>query len=684
MKRILVILLTITSCLTSPLLCSGMVLPKGGYNVVISSTEDAPVKIAAGHLLRDFQSVTGSTPDLINTIPDGDAVNIVIVNASSSRPVVAPVILKELDGFESHRVYADAKSRRIYLYGKDMRGTIYAIYTFSEKVLGVPPLWFYSFWKPEKKKIIKVSDEMDYFFKSPQVRFRAWFPNDMDLFRPWHKISNTNDKSWYEAMLRLKLNTVELEATVTYPDYKVRQDAVFLKRYGLIQTSHHHVVCNNNFKNWAGYWEQVKHTEVPELLLANEDKMIEFWRYSIETVVKNDMENLWQVGFRGIGDQPFWAAIKDAPEDDQSRAEVINKMIRIQYELIREITGEDKPFVRMTFYDEISDLLAKGYLKPIVADNVLWTFVAGRRDHYPYDDLVNFNPEIPVNLGYYMNLQFTSTGAHLAAAEGPWKTEQNYRYVNSKKPLLFSVVNVGNFREFVMEMSANAKMMWDFESYDTDSFLRSYCEQYFGSQHAEEIARLYHDYYYSYWQQKPSEFPGMDRQFIFQDNRYARVFNQMEKPFASNQYDPNPLREIGYERIKGRTFRIDGESQVDSIIVGTRRAAADFKNVAARAEVINKKLDKKCRPFFYDNLMAPCIYMSELSESLSLFMEAYKNSVPEERKMLIEDSEVHLKQARAALFATQRGVYDTWYEGESVIGFDKIIASMEKIKESCR
>ena len=45
---------------------------------------------------------------------------------------------------------------------------------------------------------------------------------------------------------------------------------------------------------------------------------------------------------------------------------------------------------------------------------------------------------------YYMNLQFTSTGAHLAPAEGPWKMEANYRYVNTRGPLTFSVVNAGN------------------------------------------------------------------------------------------------------------------------------------------------------------------------------------------------------------------------------------------------
>jgi hypothetical protein len=100
---------------------------------------------------------------------------------------------------------------------------------------------------------------------------------------------------------------------------------------------------------------------------------------------------------------------------------------------------------------------------------MIWTFVAGRRDHYPYDDLVNFSPSEGVKLGYYMNFNFASTGAHVAPAESPWKMEFNYRYVNDKAPLFFSVVNVGNFREFVLELSANAKFLWDCDAYDSGS-----------------------------------------------------------------------------------------------------------------------------------------------------------------------------------------------------------------------
>lgn len=652
-------------------------LKKGNFCLVMDPAEADPVKLAVQTLQRDFELVMGCKPELTEVPGQGYAVELVVVNASAPHMPVSAGCLRPLDDFESHRVYADPATRRIYLYGRDMRGTIYAIYTFSERFLGVPPLWYFSSWEPEIKKKVAIPAGYDYFCKSPQVRYRAWFPNDTDLFTPWRKLSRQNDELWLETMLRLKLNTVELEATVAYPDYRLNRQAGLLRKYGLVLTSHHHVACNNNLMNWAGYWREVRGMEPPKLLLSNEDALREFWQYSVETVCRNKQENLWQIAFRGVGDQPFWAAFDDAPREDKARAEVINRMIRIQLDMIKKATGENDPFVRMTFYDELSDLLAKGYLKPPTGENMLWTFVAGRRDHYPYDDLVAFDTTKHVKLGYYMNLQFTSTGAHLAQAEGPWKMEFNYRYVNTRGPLTFSVVNAGNLREFVMEMAANARMMWDMEEYDTDAFLRDFCAQYFGGNHAEEAAKLYADFYDAYWLQKPSEFPGLSRQFIFQDLRYARVFDQIGKRF--DDFSPNPLYEIGFERIPGRSFRIDGQNQVDSLLRGTELAASRFAAVTDRCHRLMRRLPPQNRKFFRDNLAAQCRYLENLSRSLYHFVRAYKQ--PGTRAEDLDRAIVFLEQTRDALWATQEGVFATWYAGDSTDrGIFNITAKLEMLR----
>lgn len=90
-----------------------------------------------------------------------------------------------------------------------------------------------------------------------------------------------------------------------------------------------------------------------------------------------------------------------------------------------------------------------------------------------------------------MNLQFTSSGAHLAQAEGSWKMEQNFKVANDVSPLHCSVINVGNIREFLLCCSAHAALMWNMGSYNTDTFLQDFCSRYFGQEHATEVAGLY-------------------------------------------------------------------------------------------------------------------------------------------------------------------------------------------------
>lgn len=645
-----------------------LTLKKGNFQIVVADKEAAPVKLAVQTLCDDFAKVIQWQPQVSNTLDQKSSViQIVVINKETASTLSKNKRLKSLDGFESHRVYTDPSKKCIYLLGEDMRGTIYAIYTFSEQILGVPPLHYFCSWVPEYKSSIEVPAELDFYQKSPQVRYRAWFPNDTDLFTPWRKLSKQNNELWLETMLRLKLNTVELEATVTYPDYKLNDQAELLRKYGLILTSHHHIALNNCFRNWDGYWRNVRGVEPPEFSLKQEQNLIDFWTYSVETVAHSNMENLWQITFRGAGDQPFWALFQDAPETDKERAEIINKMLRIQLNLIKKVTGDKDPYVRMTFYDELSDLLAMGYLNPPAGKNMLWTYVAARRDHYPNDDLVAFDTKRRVKLGYYMNLQFTSTGAHLAPAEGPWKMEANYRYVNNRAPLYFSVVNAGNIREFVLSMSANAKMMWDMNSYNTDIFLEEFCEKYFGKQHASEVAKLYHDYFYAYWQQKPSDFPGIDRQYLFHDLRYSRAFDQIAGRF--HDFTPNPLKDIGFERMPGRTFRLEKKNEVDSILVGMQKAAPRFEAVRKRCEKTMNLLDKDKQTFFRDNLYAPCKYMENLSKSMYHFVLAYKtqqNNETCEKNMRLAIS--YLEEARDALYSTQEGVFSQWYAGDTANG----------------
>jgi len=427
----------------------------------------------------------------------------------------------------------------------------------------------------------------------------------------------------------------------------------------------------------------------PELSLANEKYLEEFWRYNVESIVRNNINMLWVLGFRGRGDHPFWFTFKDAPTSMKERGEVISRMLAKQRQIVIDVTGNPNTQCRTIFYDELSDLLAKGYIHPPADDSTfIWTYVAARRDHFPNEDIQQLDKQKNLRLGYYFNYQFTSTGSHLAAGEGPWKMEDNYRYVASKtsKPIAFSVVNAGNIREFVMELSANAAMMWDFKSYKTDSFLKKFCGQYYGSSNATEVASLYFNYYNAYWQQRKPDLKGFNRQFVFQDLRYKRAIQEIGNAFHK-YYNPNPLTDIPAEQLKGRTYRIIPEdngatNQIDAVISGTTQSAAKFLAVAKSTNALYDKIDNNGKMLFNDNLRQPAYYMYYLNESLLSISKAYREENKTTKDELLKKSLTALHNAENALHKTQYGNFSSWYAGDRIFGFQNVYRIFDKIEKT--
>ena len=641
-------------------------LSTGNFQFVIRSDEISQVKFAAEKVIDDCNKVMDFKPEVSQYANAAKGVDIVILNYSTQKgkAFIEDNKLRPLKGqWESHRLYVSPEENRIYVYGFDMRGTIFAIYTFAEKILGVPPLRYWSSWEPQKHSNINVPDDFDESFDSPKVRYRAWFPNDCDLFVPWQNNNESRKEAWLETVLRLKLNCVEVEGGVLFDgNIGLNDDCKRLQKFGIVMTSHHHTPLAGGFVHWEEFWKGVKKTDVPKLTVESEEgknNIYQFYQHCIDCIKAAKIDYIWLIGFRGSGDHPFWEkgdkeiVVGGDPGNDKQRGEIINAMTEKMYEMIKNSTGDNNPFVRMTFYNELSNLMAQGYLNPPSGENVLWTYVAARRDHYPSKDLRQHNnPNVKV--GLYMNFQFTSTGSHLAPAEGPWKMEYNYRYAMSKAPLQFSVVNMGNLREHMGEASLNAAFLYFWDNYSTDDFLVKYCSMYFGKENAKEIAQLYHDFYYSYWNQKESDFENMPRQYVFQDLRYGLSFSEISNNWANgkiNIFDDEKFN-IG-----------NHNNELNDLIKGIGKSAKSFTDVLYRADILNKKLDSRYKTFFNDNFLQYARFMAGMSQSLFHFAYASKNS---------NDRNGHggaaiglYAQAQRALFNSQHGEFSNWINNAS-------------------
>jgi len=199
--------------------------------------------------------------------------------------------------------------------------------------------------------------------------------------------------------------------------------------------------------------------------------------------------------------------------------------------------------------------------------------------------------------------------------------------------------------------------------------LIDYCTRYFGESYAGEIVELYREFYDAYWIPKESEFEGLERQFVFQDLRYARAFDHIFDEFypSGSKVNMNPLHKIGYESVPGRTFRIDFDhnhagNQVDALLHGMQNCIPRFERTATKCSEMILKLEEDKQTFFNDNLRIYSYYMAHLSKTLYHYVYAYKHQP--DKRILVKHLNLAYKEASRAqdyLLEAQHGVFSTWY-----------------------
>ncbi len=660
-----------------------------GVPLLVPPGTPSSVRMAVADLQRDLAKVLGQPSPVVENLKElhGRAA-IVILTDGATQPAwhEAAVTGREAHGIHLREIEGQ---ECVVLEGADLRGAIYAIYSFSDEFLNIPPLWYWADWVPPRQAAVEVPAGTNRIFPPAYVRWRAWLNNDSDFLEPWQNRSPDNDHAMLETVLRLKYNAFELggvaELRPGSPRYAVRPEAAKANARGLVITHHHTSPLGSNLSSWDAFWKH-EGKAVPPLSVRNIENLKTFWRYHVETAQRAGFEVVWTVVFRGSHDIPFWETFEDAPPATADRARVINEMLQAQVDVVKEVTGNPAPDLRTTFYNESTTFLAAGLLHPPADPTLIWNFVAARRDHFPTEDLRQLQPAPNRLLGYYLNFQFTSTGSHLAPAEGPWKMADNYRVVDAAgtQPLAFTVVNAGNNREHLAELAANAAMMWRFKEFDAGAFLRDFCARYYGADHAADLAGLYRDYYQAYWAQKPPDIPGFDRQYIFQDMRYARAAEMLLKDMAANVSRPNPLDghplddpskgSVGYFRVE---LQSGDTSQLDALLRGTAESGRKFAAVVARANVLLPATGAG-RLFFNDNLVTRAKIMVALNTLLHETALAYQahGARPEQRQHLAA-AVAAADAVQAALDETRHGTFGEWYDSDVKFGLAPLRASLK-------
>ena len=369
-------------------------------------------------------------------------------------------------------------------------GFIYGIYHISRKFLGVQPFWFWNEQTFFRRESYKVPD--DYFYESGKraVALRGWFINDEVLFDEWNP-EGKESFPWemaFEALLRCGGNM-----TIPGTDHNSHKYKNLARDYGLWITHHHAEPLGAEMFARAYPDLDASFDKYPDLFR-------DLWKKAIEN--QKDCKVVWNLGFRGQGDRPFWA---DDPSYDtqEARGKLMSDLIMEQYNLVKE--ADPKAICCTNLYGETMELYRDGFLKlpedviKIWADNGFGKMVSRRQN--------NHNPRVyalPLDgdngaHGIYYHASFYDLQAAAQMTMLPNSTDfvvKELSAVLSKNVDDFWMINCSNVKMHTYYLDIIARM-WNGINEKSDpvemvnSHNSSFCNEYYEESVAEVAEKLY-------------------------------------------------------------------------------------------------------------------------------------------------------------------------------------------------
>ena len=380
------------------------------------------------------------------------------------------------------------KKGKITISANTYLGTMWGIYTFSEKILGVPPCCRFNDFTPAKRDSLAIDDFCLQDGPS-RVGFRGIFINDEDLLTGWKESGGVRhmDYPFYgttvaesvmdavvETALRLKLNLV-IPASfldIDNPPEKLLADCV--AKRGIFLSQHHleplglsHFTYENyckKFQKSGGY----SYINNPEVLRGA-------WEYYAKKWAEYD-NVVWQLGLRGKADRPLWEEDTPTATELQTYADYISNAMKEQKEIVLRATNGRAKYFSTTLWMEGSMLAEKGLLRLdndtiiVFADNGPNQMFGKDYDRVPRQENYQY--------GIYYHVQYYDIGPHLVPQTGLDKLYYNLHRTKKKGDDSYYILNVSNIREFVFELHAYGEMLWDFAPFDKETYLQNHCQRY--------------------------------------------------------------------------------------------------------------------------------------------------------------------------------------------------------------
>ncbi len=469
-----------------------VVISSATARIFVAPEEPGPVLHAAKDLQSDFAKVLGSAPKVASDLNSAGPVTLVIAEAQNLPAGLDCTKSADRESFAFSVVSTGSGPTRrqvVCLVGADMRGTIYAIYEFSQKVLGVDPMYLWTDKEPSKRASIVLPADFARTYPSPIFKYRGFFINDEDLLTGWvppKKGEQTGIalSTWdmiFETILRLKGNMI-VPGTWIFPDDAQVHAAA---ERGLVVNQHHATPLGVNAARWP--------KDVPYNYSTHPEILRRAWTNAVNAY-NPDEEILWTVGLRGLSDQPYDALDPSVRNNDPLLGKRVSDAIAEQIKIVRAKYPHAQ-FIS-NLWMEGDRLKQEGYLKIPPEVSLVWADTG-------YGD-VQDDGKVAAGQGMYFHVAMLNGRANQLSEMVSVKIIQSEigRFIDAGANAYF-LVNTSDIRPVVMTARAVMEMAYGGvpettggATGDADAaYYRKWATEEFGAKSADALTKFYRDYF---------------------------------------------------------------------------------------------------------------------------------------------------------------------------------------------
>ena len=607
------------------------------------------------------------------------------LRALSGQPCGFPIVTEggdiriSTEGGEEEHYRVSVCADGVSIVGGGVLGTVFGVYAFSTRVLGVDPMYRLNDVFLSTRAEMAVEDGT---FCSPAraIRFRGWFLNDEDLltgFKSGGGVRNL-DYLFYqtvmhpdvldmilETALRHEINLIIPSSFVDVDNPDEEKLAAAVVRRGMYVTQHHVEPLGVSYFSAQNYFK--KHGCEGEIsFITNRAVMEEIWEHYVRLWAKYGDRVIWQLGLRGRADEAVWKRDKNAPMSMEGRGALITDAIATQYETVKRVLGHENFFSTATLWMEGAELYGRGYLK--LPDTTIPIFSDVGYDQMWGEDFFSTPRLDGVSYGVYYYVGYFDRGPHLSDGCDPRKMTYCYRLAHQMRSLDYSIVNVSNVRPLQYSVAYNAYVMSDPQNADYDAYSKAFHSRHFGDA-AQEVMALRDAYYLAKTDLGPTELKLWCEKFAFYFHDYGDL------PFPRYTADDGTLWRKAEAKLKGM-YSSDCPDPREAL----ERSESAFAALYDSACDTETRVPAESLDYYRIFVKYQIEYMLCLTRwAIDVFRMC--DAEGEARLALGERAVSHLSRMIDARRVEAEGRWQGWHEGEKKLNFLQMI---ELTREAAR